>query len=201
MNESKHHREPKLSSLLAEDEVANVPSEPENSDLEAEVARLSTELEAVTQEKRELNERLLRLAAEHENSKKRLAKEIEDVRFQTKEKMLREFLTILDGLDRALEATEQGNHVQTTPSALVEGVRLVQKQFLAALERFDVRPVDVTPGTPFDPQHHEAVQQIESNTFPPNTVAQIVRRGFVTTGNRLLRPTLVVVTKPNGLKN
>lgn len=158
----------------------------QEKDLGAEVAKL-------TAERAELNDRLLRLAAEFENYKRRIRKDTEDANFRTMESLLKEILPPLDNLDRALVAARASD--SSGGNALIEGVQMVQKLFFAALEKFQVKPFDAQ-GQPFDPQFHEAVQQVDSDTLPPGTVATVFQRGyFIGPGNRLLRPALVAVVK------
>lgn len=158
----------------------------QDKDLGAEVAKL-------TAERADLNDRLLRLAAEFENYKRRIRKDTEDANFRTMESLLKEILPPLDNLDRALVAARASD--SSGSNALIEGVQMVQKLFFAALEKFQVKPFDAQ-GQPFDPQFHEAVQQVDSDTLPPGTVAMVFQRGyFIGTGNRLLRPALVAVVK------
>jgi len=155
------------------------------SDPAAEIARL-------TAERTELNDRLLRTAAEFENYKRRIRKDTEDASFRTLEGILKEILPPIDNLDRALVAANGTD--EKSAKALIEGVQMVQKQFFAALERFSVKGFDVERGTPFDPQFHEAVQQVESDSLPPGSVAAVFQRGYKA-GNRLLRPAVVSVVK------
>jgi molecular chaperone GrpE len=158
----------------------------------ADAARLTTE-------KNELNDRLLRLAAEFENYKRRSRKEMEDASGRATESVLKEMLPVMDNLDRALQAATSGDGA-ASGGALIEGVQLVQKQFFVALERFQVKPFDAE-GQPFDPQVHEAVSQLETDKVPAGSVASVFQRGYKI-GSRLLRPALVAVAKaPAGLSN
>jgi molecular chaperone GrpE len=70
---------------------------------------------------------------------------------------------------------------------------MVQKQFLVALERFSVKPFEAE-GLPFDPQVHEAIQQVDSDKLPAGSVAMVFQRGYKL-GARLLRPAMVAVVK------
>jgi molecular chaperone GrpE len=145
----------------------------------------------LTAEKNELNDRLLRLAAEFENYKRRTRKEMDDAAVRATESVLKEMLPVMDNLDRALQAAKTGDGA--VGGALVEGVQLVQKQFLVALEKFQVKPFDAD-GQPFDPQVHEAVSQLETSKVPAGSVASVFQRGY-RIGARLLRPALVAVAK------
>lgn len=149
---------------------------------------LEARLAAVEKEKKENWDRYLRAAADLDNLRKRQKRELDDVRLETKGKVLKEMLPVVDNLERAIEhATSQAG---TNP--IIEGVQLVLRQFLTAFERLDVTPIEAG-GQPFDPNLHEAISQQESDQ-PPGTVMQVLQRGYKS-GERLLRPALVVVAK------
>lgn len=150
-------------------------------------------LAALEKEKKENWDRYLRAAADLENMRKRQRRELEDAKFEAKGKVLKEMLPVVDNLERAIEhATQQAG---TNP--IVEGVQLVLRQFMTAFERLDVTPIEAA-GQPFDPNLHEAISQLESDQ-PPGTVVQVLQRGYKS-GDRLLRPALVVVAKAAAAK-
>jgi molecular chaperone GrpE len=149
---------------------------------------LEARIAALDKEKKENWDRYLRTAADLENLRKRQKRELDDVRLESKGRVLKEMLPVVDNLERAIEhATAQAG---TNP--IVEGVQLVLRQFLTAFERLDVTPIEAG-GQPFDPNLHEAISQQESDA-PPGTVVQVLQRGYKS-GDRLLRPALVVVAK------
>ncbi len=149
---------------------------------------LTAKLAAAEKEKKENWDRYLRSAADLENLRKRQKREVEDAKFETKAKVLKEMLPVVDNLERAIE--HAASHAGTNP--IVEGVQLVLRQFTTAFERLDVVPVEAM-GQPFDPNLHEAISQMESES-PAGTVVQVLQRGY-RIGDRLLRPALVVVAK------
>jgi molecular chaperone GrpE len=155
---------------------------------------LEPKIAALEKEKKENWERYLRAAADLENFRKRQRRELEDARFDTKSKVLKEMLPVVDNLERAIEHATQ----QSGASPIVEGVQLVLRQFMSAFERLDVTPVEAA-GQPFDPNLHEAISQAESDQ-PPGTVVQVLQRGY-RSGERLLRPALVVVAKAPAAKS
>lgn len=155
-------------------------------------AGLSDPSVSLFQERDALKERLLRVAAEFENYKKRVARDIDDTRFQAQDRLLREFLPVMDNLDRAIQ-TAESTQGASIGQPVLEGIRLVQKQFLAALEKFDIRPIEAL-GQPFDPAFHEAIQHASSDQFPPGTVCLVWQRGFMA-GQRVLRAALVSVVQ------
>lgn len=151
------------------------------------VKELEAKVAALEKEKKDNWDRYLRSAADLENLRKRQKREIEDAKFDAKNKILKEMLPVVDNLERAIEhATASG----TNP--IVEGVQLVLRQFTTAFERLDVTAIDAQ-GQPFDPNLHEAISQQESDQAP-GTIVQVLQRGY-RSGDRLLRPALVVVAK------
>lgn len=160
------------------------------SELEEAVKNLQSQFEASEAQAKEEKEKYLRLYAEFENVRKRLAREKEEQARYSHEKMVKELLPVLDGLEKALH---HGHESQDIPT-LLEGVELVLKQFHKALEGFGVAPVEAK-GKPFDPNFHEAMAHHESEEHEPDTVVEEYRRGY-TFHDRLLRPALVTVAKP-----
>ncbi len=162
-------------------EVIPVEVVPPENDAETRIA-------ALEKEKKDNWDRYLRSAADLENLRKRQKRELEDAKFEAKAKTLKEMLPVVDNLERAIEhATQQAG---TNP--IVEGVQLVLRQFLTSFERLDVQPIEAL-NQPFDPNLHEAISQQESEQAP-GTVVQVLQRGY-RSGDRLLRPALVVVAK------
>jgi molecular chaperone GrpE len=140
-------------------------------------------------DKKDTHDKYLRAVADTENLRKRQKREMDDAKLETKQKVLKEMLPVVDNLERAIEHAGQGG---TEPNPIVDGVRLVLRQFTTAFERLDVTAVDAE-GHPFDPNLHEAISQLESDK-PAGTVVQVLQRGYKS-GDRLLRPALVVVAK------
>src|SRR5690606_7598114 len=97
---------------------------------------------------------------------------------------------VIDNLERALA---HAGGAEGEARAILEGVTLVLRQFGQALERCGVSPIDAMD-QPFDPNVHEAVGQEETAERPPGTVVQVLQKGYLM-GERLLRPSLVVVSR------
>jgi molecular chaperone GrpE len=133
-------------------------------------------------------ERYLRLAADLDNSKKRLAQSYQRQAEQEKERLLGDFLEVADNLERAL-----ANADPAQPRALIEGVLAIQRQFQQTLARHDVRMFEAE-GKPFDPERHDAVSVLHRPDLPPNSVVHIVQPGYAI-GDKVLRPARVIVNK------
>ena len=140
-------------------------------------------------ERDEMKDRMLRVAADFENWKKRARKEQTDAVASARESVLRDVLEVVDNLERAAGA--QANGV-VDGAAVMKGVSLVLRLFQQKLERYEVKPFEVT-GQPFDPRVHEAVSRVESADVPSGAVAAELQKGY-RVGERLLRPALVSVS-------
>ncbi len=143
---------------------------------------------------KELYQRYVRLAADFENYKKRLAKEKADIIAYGNEELIKALLNVLDNLERALSHAE-GPEEDT--KAVLEGVRLVHKQFLSLLDKFGVEPVSAERGLEFDPRVHQAIERVDSADVESGRIISEMLRGYMLK-ERLLRPALVSVSKGRG---
>ncbi len=158
---------------------------------EARIQELQAALARAEQDKKDNWDKYLRAVADLENFRKRGKRDLDDAKADARTKVLKEMLPVVDNLERAVEhADKEGD----AAAAIIDGVKLVLRQFLTALERVDVTPVEAS-GQPFDPNVHEAISQLETDEAPPGTVTQVLQRGY-RLGDRLLRPALVVLAKP-----
>jgi molecular chaperone GrpE len=148
-----------------------------------------SELERLRAEVGELKDRLLRDRAELENFKRRLARDKADALRFANEGLLRDLLPLIDNLHRAVEHARGSRET----AVIADGVDMTLRSLTDALERHGVKIVEAL-GRPFDPAHHEAIGQIESE-HPANTVVGEHQRGYLL-HDRLLRPALVTVGKP-----
>jgi len=163
----------------------------ENPEQAGDSATLSLreQLEAARAE-RDANYNLyLRSQAELQNYRKRVQREADEMRQYQALPLARDLLPALDNLHRALAVAENSKSVDE----LVAGVRMVAKQLETALGRHDVMPIEAA-GKPFDPNLHQAIQQVPTAEHPPMTVVQEVERGF-TLKDRVVRPATVIVAK------
>ena len=135
----------------------------------------------------EQDDRLLRLAADFENYKKRAARERQEYVALANERLIAELLPVLDDLERALTAAEQHEEAQ-----LEDGVRLVHRSLAALLERQGVTAIE-TEGK-FDPHVHEALLSQPSEA-DEGSVLDVVQKGYKL-GDRVVRPARVVVAAP-----
>lgn len=144
---------------------------------------------SLEEEKNALQDKLLRLAADFENYKKRMIRDRETLFKYAEEGLLKELLPSIDNLERALAHQSAGGE----ENALREGIDLTLKALLAATAKFGLTAI-LSVGQPFDPNLHEALAMEESTDFPPQTVLREFEKGYHYK-DRLLRAAKVVVTK------
>ncbi len=146
------------------------------------------QLAKVNEEKNSWHEQLLRQRAEFENFRKRVEREKQELRLQSRADVIRSTLEVLDNLERALSIgqSDSGNL-----EAFLEGVQLIQKQLFGSLTNFGLTPVKAV-GEMFDPSIHEAVATQVSEELEPNTIVDELQRGYLL-GDRLIRPARVRV--------
>lgn len=156
---------------------------------------IAEEIEAIQSENADMKERLLRLAADMENLRKRTQREVSDAKTFAIAGFARDMLGVTDNLRRALEAVtdEQREAADSTLKNLLEGVELTEKSMLSAMERHGVK--QLTPeGDRFDPNFHQAMFEVPNPDVPSGTVVQVVQAGY-SIGERVLRPAMVGVAK------
>ena len=160
-----------------------------SSELEARIGRLEAELKERVAEVEALNDRLLRLHAEFENYRKRMARERSEFVKFANEALILEFLPVLDSLERALATARSAAEAQ----AVAEGLEIILRLFQTTLEKVGVKVIEALDRE-FDPNLHQAVAQVESPDGRDNIVMEEVRKGYLLEG-RLLRPSMVKVSK------
>jgi molecular chaperone GrpE len=155
----------------------------------SEVELLREQLRLKEEEAKNNYDRFVRQTAEIENFKKRALREKEDAIRYANETLIKELLPIVDNLERAVSHARAGGNGES----LVEGVEMILKGLFDALGKHGVSQISAV-GQPFNPQLHEAMAQIESDSGTPNTVLQEHQKGYLLK-ERLLRPALVTVVK------
>jgi len=136
-----------------------------------------------------MRDQMLRIAADFDNFRKRSRRELDDAVRRGRDDLLRDLLPIFDNLDRAVSHAEQATDVQ----AVADGVKIVLRQFQDTVGRLGVARVKAV-GEAFDPNVHEAIQQIEVPDQAAGTVVAEVQAGY-TWNERLVRAAMVVVAK------
>jgi molecular chaperone GrpE len=166
--------------LQAEEDIdqPELPEEQPENQIEELQQKLST-----------LGEQLLREQAEMQNVRRRAQRDIESAHKYALEKFASELLSVVDNLERAIEAIDAEDEAQ---KAVAEGLELTLKTFIDVLAKYNVEAVD-PEGQPFDAELHQAVSTVPNNDVEPNTVINVFQKGYTLNG-RLIRPAMVVVS-------
>lgn len=174
----------------AVDDIFLPPDEDETAE-GSELAALEAELAAARQEVEQFKQLAQRKAADLENQRKRHLKERTDDQQYATEGVIKEMVSVLDDLHRAVEHLPAEATGVVEVDNMVQGVRLVHRKFITTMERRGVTSV-TSVGTLFDPQVHEALQQVPDPSVPEGTVVREFQRAYKL-HDRLLRPAMVVV--------
>lgn len=141
-----------------------------------------------------LNDRVLRLAAELENTRRRAEREKQDASRYAIASFARDLVAVADIFDRALQTLppEGAEASAETLSGFAAGVRMTERSLVGALERHGVKKID-PKGEKFDPNLHQAVAQAPASGVPAGHVAETAQTGFII-GDRVLRAAMVIVS-------
>lgn len=155
---------------------------------EAEMVALKEEVAAA-------KDRLLRFAAEAENTRKRLEREKAEATLYAASNFARDLLGVADSLSRALSAVppEERDIIDDVMRKFLDGIELTERELLSVFQRHNIRKLE-TVGQKFDPNFHQAMFEVPTSEKPPGTVMQEVQAGYAV-GDRCLRPALVGVAK------
>ncbi|MFC0336781.1 molecular chaperone GrpE [Kushneria avicenniae] len=156
------------------------------SDQEADV--LAGRVAELEQQLAEAKDQQVRAAAEAQNARRRAEQDADKAKKFALEKFVKELLPVVDSLEKGLESMSED--VSDTHR---EGVSMTLKMQLDVLGKFGVEQID-PHGEPFDPQYHEAMTQVANPEMDPNTVMDVMQKGYTLNG-RLVRPAMVVVSK------
>ena len=166
---------------------------PEGAETEAPEAAAEVEepeVDPVVEERDKLRAQLMRTAADFDNFRKRSRRDIEEAKKRSKEDTVREILPIIDNLQRAVSASSKATDVE----AVLQGINMVLRGFDDVALKLNLERVPAV-GATFDPNLHDAVQQIETDEHKPGTIVNEIVPGY-RLGERLIRPAMVVVAKP-----
>ena len=170
-------------------ETASGPESAPGGDGVAAAADLEARLADAQIRFAEAEDQRLRALADLDNVRKRSAAQVQRSEAETRAQVARQWLPVVDNLERALE------HAAADPHTIIEGVRAVRQQALGVLAGLGYPRRDDT-GVTFDPARHEAVASTADPRFPPGTVVQVVLPGYGE-GEHQLRPAQVVVNGRN----
>lgn len=161
----------------------------------SEEVSVDAEIETMREQLRQTEDRLLRMAAEFENTKKRMQRDRETAIKFAEENLIKEILPSIDNLQRALEQGTTANDV----ASVLEGVEMTCNGLLGILEKNGLMPIDGV-GEAFDPNFHEALAMEPSDDYPANTIIREFQRGYIFR-DKLIRAAKVIVSSGKAGQN
>ncbi len=164
---------------------------PESSEAPPQASEdsLQSQLEAAQAKAEEHWSQLLRTKAEIENLRRRHAGELEKAHKFALDNFVRELLQVRDSLELGHQAAQDE---KTDVQKLREGTELTLKLLTDVMGKFGVEAID-PQGQPFDPEYHQAMTMQPRSDVPPNTVIEVIQKGYLLNG-RLVRPAMVIVS-------
>ena len=181
--------EEKLQNLISDEKLAE-DEQKENEDL-LSLEQALGKIEEAELAAEKAKDDVLRVQAEMQNLRRRTELDVEKAHKYGQERFSTELLTVMDNLERALEAASQ--HEDEIVKAIYDGVNLTLKSFIDCFSKFNIEVIDPI-GEPFDPQKHQAMSIQESPEAEPNTVIAVLQKGYTLHG-RVIRPAMVMVSK------
>lgn len=164
----------------------------DQNNLRLRIDQLEIEL---TQKQFELRDSKLRAQAEIENLRRRCELDLEKAHKFSLEKFVNDLLPVIDNLERAIETVNVNDNINNFQiSAIVEGINLTLKSLLNTVKKFGIEVINEI-NVPFNPDFHQAMTLIDSESITPNNIIMIMQKGYKLNG-RLLRPAMVTVSKP-----
>ena len=151
---------------------------------------LVVECEQAQQKADESRDQLLRLQAEMENMRRRSERDIAGAHKYGSEKLIKELIPVIDGLERGLEIEGEKSDAE---KSMHEGMEMTHKLLLEALKKHGVKCIDPA-GEPFNPDEMEAISMQPAENLDPNSVITVVQRGYSLNG-RLVRAAMVIVSQ------
>ena len=159
-------------------------------EIKPEVVEISPEqlkIEALEKQLAEEKDRYLRVAAEYDNFRRRSVNDKMLAVADAQSKVIIEMLSVIDNFERALAA-------ETSDENYKKGVEMIFNQYKGILEKLGVTEIEAL-NCPFDPNVHNAVNQVEDENFGENTVCQVFQKGYKL-GDKVIRCAMVVVANP-----
>lgn len=173
-------------------EIDEISGAPEEEMAAGDVGQADDEVEAEGEQLAEAKDQLLRSIAEMENVRRRAQRDVENAHKFAVEKLLADLFPVVDSMEKAIE-TAENSELGEGAKAIADGLSLSLKLFVDTLAKAGVEQIDPL-GQPFDPQFHEAMAMVPNPDAEPNSVMDVMQKGYVLNG-RLTRAAKVIVVK------
>ena len=142
---------------------------------------------------KDLKDQLLRSLAENENLRKRTAKEIEQIKKYGHISLLRDFLNVVDNMERAVKSSTSENQSETGVKNLIDGIEIVLKEMKSLLDKNQIKKIEPLHER-FDYNFHQAMFETPSSDYEEGLIIEVIQPGYLL-HDRLIRPAMVGVSK------
>ena len=203
MNQKKNTDKNKDSNNLVEDEnttsvnnddtKSNESTSIEEKDSSKNEENLDNEENDSQDEIKDLKDQLLRSLAENENLRKRTAKEIEQIKKYGHISLLRDFLNIVDNMERAVKSSASEKQSEASAKNLIDGIEIVLKEMKSLLDKNQIKKIEPLHEK-FDYNFHQAMFEAPSSDYEEGLIIEVIQPGYVLY-DRLIRPAMVGVSK------
>ncbi|TRZ94692.1 nucleotide exchange factor GrpE [bacterium] len=139
---------------------------------------------------KESQDKLLRVQADFENTRKRFERDKQDFLKYANEGIVLELLNVLDDLERVIDLAENKHE---DLNAFLKGVEMILAHLYDMLKEYGVKPIEAE-GKVFDPHYHEALIQVENKDLPEHTIVEVLQKGYLM-HERVIRTAKVKVSK------
>ena len=169
------------STSIDENDSSNNEEDPDNDESDSQ------------DEIKDLKDQLLRSLAENENLRKRTTKEIEQIKKYGHINLLRDFLNVVDNMERAVKSSTSENQSETGVKNLIDGIEIVLKEMKSLLEKNQIKKIEPLHEK-FDYNFHQAMYEAPSSNYEEGLIIEVIQPGYVL-HDRLIRPAMVGVSK------
>ena len=198
----KEQQQKPLDDEVLEKNIEDQSSEDSETKTKSEADEKNQEKEISPEDKiKELEDKLARTFAEMENQRRRFEKEKEDAFEYGGTSFAKEALNLIDNLERSKQVLKNDEKLKDSEALnkTLEHLDIINKDLISIFSKNDIKPIDCL-NKKLDPNFHQAMMEIEDDQKEPGTIVQEIQKGF-TIKNRLLRPSLVCVSKKIEVKD
>ena len=160
---------------------------------------LDNDVNDTQDESKDLKDQLLRSLAENENLRKRTAKEIEQIKKYGHISLLRDFLNVVDNMERAVKSSTSENQTESGMKNLIDGIEIVLKEMKSLLDKNQIKKIEPLHEK-FDYNFHQAMFEAPSSDYEEGLIIEVIQPGYVLY-DRLIRPAMVGVSKGEIIEN
>ncbi len=165
----------------------------EKNDVSNHEQNLNNDVSDNQEEIKDLKDQLLRTLAENENLRKRTAKEIEQIKKYGHISLIRDFLNVVDNMERAVKSSTPENHSELGVKNLIDGIEIVLKEMKSLLDKNLIKKIEPLHEK-FDYNFHQAMFEAPSTEYDEGIILEVVQPGYIL-HDRLIRPAMVGVSK------